>query len=309
MYLAKACPCCGGESSKIYRGVAAPFIVHHVLGGKDVKVNLRSCNACGFRWFDQRFEPAEMAKLYVGYRGEAYANARHKYEPWYSRTVNDAIGGESEIRERAEIMMGFLRGVVDAGGVETVLDYGGDKGQFIPAGLGRKRYVYEVSGVDAVDGVNFVGDEKALVPAGYDMVMLCHVLEHLPDPHERLAAIEPLLKPGAGLLYVEVPYERFGLRFVGEGDIYGAYLGALKAVPFAMMAADFYSTGFRVKFGSVPPLGFVKMHEHINFFSEESLSAVLDRSGYQVLKCEVLNRPGPTGIDHVLHALARVKAS
>lgn len=307
MYIAKSCPCCGSESHKTFRSIAAPFIVNYVLGGRDIKVNLLDCDVCHFRWFDQRFEPTDMARLYEGYRGAEYAKIRHNYEPWYSKDVNDAIGGSEEIRDRAETMTGFLRGGADVSDVDAVLDYGGDRGQFIPPGLGRRHYVYEVSGVDAVQGVGVVGSEKELIPGGYDLVMLCHVLEHLPDPSGQLELIRPLLSRDKGLLYVEVPHERYDMRFVGSGGVYGGYLAALKKVPFALRAADFYSTGFRVKLGKVPPLGFLKMHEHINFFSIDSLTAALERSGYEVLKIAILKANGPSGLNQVLHALARPK--
>lgn len=50
-----------------------------------------------------------------------------------------------------------------------------------------------------------------------DLVMLVHVLEHLPHPRQALQRIHGLLKPG-GLLYVEVP--NFGLPHAAPGRIF-----------------------------------------------------------------------------------------
>ena len=121
MYLANACPCCGSESHKVYAAVVAPFIADYVLGGRDAKVNLLACLACDFRWFDQRFEPAEMAKLYVGYRGQQYLSARQKHEPWYSTKVNDSHGSEEEISDRTGTTIDFMAGVTDLAQIESIL--------------------------------------------------------------------------------------------------------------------------------------------------------------------------------------------
>lgn len=49
---------------------------------------------------------------------------------------------------------------------------------------------------------------------------------------------------------------------------------------------DFYSTAFRVKTGILPPLGFAKVHEHVNAFSSSSLARVLEKAGLSILRLE-----------------------
>jgi hypothetical protein len=52
-------------------------------------------------------------------------------------------------------------------------------------------------------------------------------------------------------------------------------------------------------------LGFVKLHEHINFFDAQSLRALLARCGFDVLTTETRHIRTEVGLDTVLVALAR----
>lgn len=51
------------------------------------------------------------------------------------------------------------------------------------------------------------GDFSQLPDAGYDCIMMAHVIEHLPNGDEVLRGLVPKLRPG-GLLYVEFPGPR-----------------------------------------------------------------------------------------------------
>jgi SAM-dependent methyltransferase len=223
-------------------------------------------------------------RLYSGYRGDRYFTERHRYEFWYSRKINDGIGGDpTEIAERMRATERFVFPHVNVSKIEKVLDYGGDRGQFIPESLGRSKYVFELSDAVPCAGVNRIGSESALKSMKFDFVMLLGVMEHCSDPASILVEkIRPLLQPDA-FLYIAVPYERYSLSFAGNGSLYRLYLDALLRFPFAMVAVDFYSTVARVRCGGVPPLGFVKCHEHLNFFDEKSMKALLERTGFKIL--------------------------
>jgi hypothetical protein len=260
------------------------------------------CNNCGFRFFYPRLTPEQIAKLYAGYRGEEYFQQRHKYEFWYSRAMNKGIGHDTAIITwRKRVVLDFLQQNMNPGFIETVMDYGGDEGQFIPDSLGKKKFVFELSDALPVPGVTKLTTEHDTRSQHYDLVMMCHVLEHCSDP---FAMVQTLRELG-NFCYVEVPYENFSLRLVGRGPFYQRYLDALLHFPAILTAVDFYSTVFRVKFDVIPPLGLTKCSEHLNFFNERSLVALLEMAGLKVLACKKIR----VASNWVLQALARTSSN
>lgn len=301
-YLTSRCPCCaaGPTEWKTYPAVVAPFVAAYALGRKEKATRFCECENCRFRFFEDRLTTGEVERLYSGYRGEAYLAARHRYEPWYTRKVNEAIGDDQALmRTRRELVEKFVRSHADVSTLNEILDYGGDRGQFIPEGFGKDKFVYEISDVTAVPGVVRIDSVKNRT---FDFVMLSHVLEHCSEPLDVLNEIKPLVR---SLLYVEVPLERADLRFLGKGAIYAGWLKALRAARPLLTAVDLYSTVARTKLDAIPPLGLVKLHEHINFFDEQSLRALFDRCGLQTIAIERAVMHHSLGETPVLSALAR----
>lgn len=296
------CPGCGGLPSRRWPALVAPFIAEYALRSPVAACALLECGACGLRYFDARPDEAEMARLYSGYRGEAYFQARHRHEPWYLRRHNRGQGQDPRlIAARRAAVEAFLRRHDVAGRIDRVLDYGGDAGQFIPEGLGTERHVFEVSDALPVAGVRRIADEGALVPGSYDLVLLNHVLEHLAEPVELLRRTARLLRPGSGILYVEVPLERYRLGWGGQGPGPRRRLAWLASHPALLRWLDFYSTVCRVLLGVLPPLGLLRAHEHLNLFHERSLGAACRAAGLEVLAFDQGKRGGTA----VVAALAR----
>jgi SAM-dependent methyltransferase len=303
-YRAEECPACTSTAWRAYPAVVAPFVAEYALGvtGPAPPTQLLECRDCGLVFFEDRYTETEIAKLYDGYRGERYFEARHRHEPWYTRGANAAIGDDAE--RRSVIERFAKRRVAHVG---DLLDYGGDRGQYIPQGLADRRFVYEISGVEPVAGVSAIAEEKELEGRTFDLVLLCHVLEHASSPRELLARVARSLREKDGVLYIEVPFERPSLRFLGApGSAYSRLLAMLRRVGPALKLVDFYSTLFRVKLGFVPPLGLMKLHEHVNFFDERSLRAVIEAAGLEPV--EVGLEVSGTQRVPVVCALARRRA-
>lgn len=279
-YPASACPSCESTSWTAYPAVVAPFVAEYALGahGPAPATRLIECRDCGLRFFEDRYTDSEIAKLYDDYRGERYFEARHRHEPWYTRGANSDIGDDPE---RRSVIERFVKRKVAH--VGDLLDYGGDRGQYIPQGLADRSFVYEISGVEPVAGITAIATEKELEGRTFDLVLLCHVLEHASSPRALLERLARLLRDQEGLLYVEVPFERPKLDLLGRRAGYAGWLNALRRMGPALKAVDFVSTAFRLKLGFVPPLGLVKLHEHINFFDERSLRAMLEAAGLEPL--------------------------
>ncbi|HXB97242.1 MAG TPA: class I SAM-dependent methyltransferase, partial [bacterium] len=220
------------------------------------------------------------------YRGERYFRERHRFEWWYGRKANDALGSDpAELAFRRQRMSAVLAAAPGLGPVRSVLDYGGDRGQFIPEGLGQERYVLDLSGAEPLPGVTGLRQAADLGPGRtVDLVMLCNVLEHSSDPAALLAEAGRLLAPGAWL-YVELPLERYRLGCLGRGPWQRRYLEALCRHPAWLGWVDFYSSAFRVKANLLPPLGLLKAHEHLNFFHPASLTRLLQAGGFAVAHC------------------------
>jgi hypothetical protein len=303
-YRATVCPCCKESRLGAYPALVSPFLASYVFRTKAAATRLLECDACGLRFFEDRLTDAEAERLYSGYRGEDYFRARHRHEPWYTRKVNDELGRSDAVaRSRRELVAGFLGRNTEVASIETVLDFGGDRGQMIPDGIGKERFVYEISGIPPVDGVRAIRSSADLEGKRFDLVLLSHVLEHCSEPKTVLEQVRPLLQRSS-VLYVELPLDRVGLGWVPKSHAYGKYLAALARLPPALMAVDLYSTLVRLRYETVPPLGFVKMHEHINFFDERSLSRLLERCGFRTLALEKLVIRWDVGETPVLAALA-----
>lgn len=281
MYQADSCQSCGSTNLSFRWAVLSPFLASYAVRERPFCCKLLECADCGLRFFDVRLTPEEVERLYSGYRGENYFQERHRHEFWYSRAVNEGIGGDPEqVATRIRTLEDFLDANIDRDQVRTVLDYGGDRGQFIPPSLGDEKFVFELSDARPVPGVKRINSETELESRKYDLVMLFGVLEHCSDPSVILAKLKRLMSPG-GILCVGVPHERYGTNFVSNSTFYRAYLNTLIKFPFLLKAVDFYSAIGRIRLNRIPPLGFVKCHEHLNFFDEKSLRALLSRSGFK----------------------------
>ena len=113
-----------------------------------------------------------------------------------------------------------------------------------------------------------------------------------PDPVRLLRTLRRLTREDRGFVYVEVPLERPWMGFQGRGQVTRAYLDLLRRSGLLLRLVDFYSSACRIKAGFLPPLGFSKLHEHINFFSAEALHLALERGGFALIKIAAVSTEG-----------------
>jgi SAM-dependent methyltransferase len=308
MYNSHQCPCCASENVDENASVVAPFIQGYVLQTPPAEsplCTLRFCRTCGFAFFKERFTEAEANKLYSEYRSENYFRERHKHEFWYTHQINSAAGETPETRRQM-----FNQFAADAVGHfktdSRVLDYGGDRGQYISDVFEEaEKYVFEISDQLPAAGVSKIASLPELKGRTFDFVYFCHTLEHLSDPHEALTGLKDLVVPG-GLLYIEVPLEYPKFVVKQNNRIYRAYLRALNRNRRFFSFFDALSLYVRLKLDKpLPPFCFVKLHEHINFFNLGSLKALLLRSGYDVVKLSEMKFHFETGRTKMIQCLAR----
>lgn len=265
MEIARRCIYCDHDALEDSPAIIMPFVAHRALGYAPVEItgdwglrdvpigqcqarcNTLHCPQCSGVFMDLRFGEPEMAALYEGYRGSAYTTLREQYEPGY-RLRNEALGqlSHSSAVER------FLHGKLPE--QPRVLDWGGDDGRNTPFRSSASCcHIVEISGKKTLPGTLALNPTEALMK-NYDLVVLSHILEHIPDPFSLLKLVAPLVQRGASM-YIEVPYENL-MRELLKVDL--------------------------------SPIWQAKRHwhEHINFFSKAALCALIVRAGLVVDRIE-----------------------
>ena len=256
------CPICHSNNQRDYPARCSPFLAERIWNTSPFPMQFISCNDCGFMYYYPQPTDKELEKLYNGYRSTEYEKQRQKHEPDYSNAVlyHDYIFRHLRIYET-------LKNHIDSCDVTSVLDYGGGDGSIIPPVYSHaNRYVYDISGIPIVDGVKpfSLADTRT-----FDLILCCHVLEHVNDPHEAASNIAGYMHDKS-ILYLEVPTE----------------------YPFVVSALKFFSTHRRFYYlyawlyGKDPEGMFPVMHEHINLFTEPSLRKLLEMHNLDILYME-----------------------
>lgn len=201
-----------------------------------------ACEACGFT-FAQNLPSAEEYEAY--YR----SNLKYTYEG--SRDTSEAL--LRMYRSSFEIVDSVLRqGAPGVGLGARVLDIGCSTGELLA--LFHRAGYRELNGVDPAPecreiarrlyGLEIETGVLSEMRTGepYDVVLFANVLEHLPDPSPAMARVASMIREG-GFLFIQLP----------DADNFGANLKE----PFFEFSI-----------------------EHINYFTEASLTNVLGRSGF-----------------------------
>lgn len=261
MHIATRCPCCAGAELGVSPAVLMPLVANRAFGWTPVEItpewgfrhlktgmayclcNSMQCQACGLLFLDIRFDDEEMERLYWNFRSEAYALQRDAYEPGYAET-NAAI--QAYVPDTSDAERALDGHVKNA---PRVLDWGGNGGKNTPFRTSASQVdIYDLSDEPAIAGVRRV-DLKEAASSRYDLIVMSHVLEHMPYPETALHPAKAMLGEH-GVIYVEVPHEILIASSPGARD-----LASKKR----------------------------HWHEHINFFTEDALRALLERCGLEVV--------------------------
>lgn len=173
-------------------------------------VDTAICNECGFWSTAKKIDEELLNGLYLDYRSNTYNQDRERFEPGYANDIAPFLGGHDESVSRVKALDQYLvrlskRLHLDLDAIETVLDWGGADGRFMPSLLSRsRRYTYEISDAVPVHDVQKLTSLPAY--SEYDFIQLAHVLEHVSHPLDFLKKPISHLAP-RGLLYLEVPLE------------------------------------------------------------------------------------------------------
>jgi SAM-dependent methyltransferase len=166
------------------------------------------CLDCGYAGTTTRFTREEENRYYKNYMKDEYINHRCQVEGEECRSGLSYYNTDEykDIRKRAAVSV--LRNILNFADVKTVLDYGGDTGEMIPAELEHAvKYVTDIEVRDIGNGVTAVSspEQSGLV----DLIICGHTLEHVSYPMELIEDMKTYLKPD-GWIYIEVPKEVIG---------------------------------------------------------------------------------------------------
>lgn len=269
------CVFCGSREPSWSVGLTAPFIAEYVLDEKPRPTEFGRCSRCKGIFARERYQSDDVRRLYQDYRGAHYFEVRHRHEFWYTARVNEGFGDATAARRRG------IEDALAASGLrpafERALDFGGGDGCLFPDGRWTERVVVDPSGAAKAEGVISAHDLDEVDRSDFDLVMACQVFEHLADPSAVMAQLAQRLGP-RGVLYLEVPDERF-VDWTLPPGLQRAFLTGLSRAPRLLAAFDLLSVAARHKARLLPPFGFLKLHEHINFFSLEALGKLVERTG------------------------------
>jgi hypothetical protein len=260
------CVVCNGEIRELRTALVAPFLARRIWDRPPFTVDVVRCKACGFMFYNPRLEKAEAARLYAGYRSEEYQRMRQASEPWYTARFNAGLASDDAYERRRPVVAAILRRHMGDRKIRRVLDYGGDRGDLVHGLIGgAEPFVYDISGIPAVDGVTAISDPAECKA---DLVINSNVLEHVGFPRHLLEDVVNATPPG-GAVYLEVPCESpFGLSRIFRRV---AQTGIMVFVhpPLARHV--------------LCPASLYLMHEHINYFSERSLATLMRAEGCEVI--------------------------
>jgi len=273
---------------KIAVGAKARWIVE---SPSDSEISyLFECCDCGLVYFSASFSDVELTRMYSGYRSSDYQRRRARYEPWYTKKINAAIGHSEAVltlrRQHLEkVLLDAASNHPEKFSSPTrVLDVGGDEGQFIPTIQSiTEKAVLEVSGVRPVEEAQVLTSWDQVGGFSPDMIMMCHVLEHIETARDNIENASRALKPG-GILYLEIPLDRpVKIGRVFSTSTYRKYTQLLCKAPPLFVLADLFSLLSRKIIGRPMPGAVIKQNEHINFFDDKTIVYVVEKMGFELL--------------------------
>jgi hypothetical protein len=215
------------------------------------------CPKCNSAYFSHRYSVSEINSLYGSYRDESYNALRHKWENWYTSEYSAAHENLTLISKRNALVKDFLMSA-KVSNITSVIDVGGDRGQFLSNFESAARYVLEMSHRSLEPGV--VRKDKLSNADFFDLILYSHVLEHVVSP---IAEIKSLMVH-SDAIYIEVPNGLPKTTWFRRNFLFSVFFQIFSLNPMSW------------KFFSGPAAGrgyshqILKQSEHINFFSQAS---------------------------------------
>ena len=210
MITLKKCPVCNNKDISKYLSLSDYFLSKE-------EFSISRCNHCGLLFTNPRPEPDDLPRYY---QSEDYLSHNKEKKGLFSNIYN--LVRNRAVKQKFDLITGYTaKGfILDIGcGTGEVLHYFSKKG-------------WVVTGIEpAANARNFAIEQYALpvydenqierLPSkSFDVITLWHVLEHVPQPGERMEQIKRLLKDN-GVIFIALPNhkswdaKRFGAFWAG----------------------------------------------------------------------------------------------
>ena len=270
MKIIDECIICKSSKVKKLGTKVSGFLAERIWNKEPFDIFLCYCPNCDFYFYNLRLNNEETQKLYENYRGEEYQKQRNKHEFYYTKQLNASIGNnKQEIEERKKKLFNILNTNTNISKINSILDYGGDKGQFIIDGSSKK-YVYEISGIETIKDVIKINNFNDCKNYKYDLIMCSHVLEHLSEPGYVIDEIKELMSQDT-ILYFELPcYDAINFNL------------ASKSLLSLIFSKNYMLLIKKILKGK----SLFYMHEHINFFTPQALNKLLALKNLEIIYIE-----------------------
>lgn len=296
------CLLCGSSDIETKDTVVSDFVMARINKnfkiGENYKTKLCFCKNCSFAYYDYRFTEEEVYNLYKNYRDIEYQKMREYYECWYTPKVNqllniDLIALNEQRKQITEMLFANTKREI-----RTALDYGGNEGKTFTDDIGtEKKYVYDISEVRPIEGIQQIFKEEDLTKYNYDFIMCNAVFEHLAYPVDILNKIRNLGGKNT-IFYIEVPSENPFIK--------GNKFSIIKN--YKLLVNPNYSLLRLIRFYMKSRCGsFMPMKEHINFYTKKSLQTMLELNEFVVLELREVTRNSSLGKAEVLAVLFKKK--
>ncbi len=288
-----SCPICNSSDLEKTPTTISDFVVDRISYSGNNSINLCKCKKCNMCFYDYRFSAEEETRLYNGYRGKAYQKTREKYECYYTSKVNEALNSDVLALEEQKHCIANILSSNGYTSFESALDYGGNEGATFFYELGTEaKYVYDISGIQTKPGIKGISTIDELYKHEYDFIMCNMTLEHCTNPQEIMRILKEIGKKST-IYYIEVPYEppfsrnKFSIK-----------------KNFKLLFNPIYSKFRLVKhYFYCKKRSFMPMHEHINFFTEESIRYLCESNEFTVIDIKITTENGVLGTNDVLSIL------
>jgi hypothetical protein len=282
------CLVCEQYELNTYNAILAPWIRQLCNLNLGETTSFLECKSCGFCSFSYRYSESDMKSIYEHYRGPQYLRVRRSWEPWYTVKEADYYKlKESAVENRNDFMRSSFKSArVQIDSVDSVLDFGGDLGQFIPDEILGKKYLLDPSNISLENESGTIRVSSLdQVSIELDLIMNCHTLEHLSDFQSVIDEIYRKIKKDK-YFYLEVPLDGFKVKNFHSSRIYNSYLQWIQSKRVFLILANFITGVYRQIFRRIPYMGVIQQSEHINYFGQKSLEILLKRSGFEVISVQ-----------------------
>ena len=171
------------------------IMFRHLLETKDpVTFTFLICRRCGFIFFNPRWDGKEIELKY---------NAIRDYHSQEDEQIPEKFALDER---RARMIFNVLSRYRQLENLQ-VLDVGGSSGYNLASFTSNNRcFVVDFEPRVMMPGITYLGKDLTDLAPGtkFDIILLCHILEHLVDPIATLQHVRGYLE-NEGLLYIEVP--------------------------------------------------------------------------------------------------------